>query len=224
MKRSIYFCFLFFSASLFAQAPIVISKKLNWAETVIVHNPTGQQERLIWSFDGALSNARQPQWPVLMERFKVKGDGELSVSVVNAQYEPFDIANMDAEGIGTSLDIQTTIEQERNQFFGKIFFTPIIKNGNQYKRLISFQLDIQWLPKNASASRSKMPEHAFTSVLRDGDIYKLAVSENGIHRIDYNFLREELNIDIDNIDPRTIQLYGNGRKCYSNCWRRGWSF
>ncbi len=210
MKRSILLCFLFFSASLFAQAPLVISKKLNWAEAAIRHNPTGQQERLIWSFDGALFNARQPEFPVLMERFKVKGDGELSVSVVHAEYEPFEVANLSVEGIGTSLDIQTTIEQERNQFFGKIFFTPVIKNGNQYKRLISVQLDIQWLPKNASISRSRGPEHAFNSILRDGAIYKLAVSENGIHRISYSFLKDELNIDIDNIDPRTIQLYGNG--------------
>jgi len=65
---SIFFSFLLFSVSLFAQTPLVISKKLNWAESAIVHNPTGQQERLIWSFDGALFNALQPEWPVLMER------------------------------------------------------------------------------------------------------------------------------------------------------------
>ncbi len=213
MKRSIIssvLSFLFFSVSLVAQAPFVISKKINWAETAVVHNPTGQQERLIWSFDGALFNARQPEWPILMERFKIKGDGELSVNIRNAEYEPFETTNSDIEGIGTSLDVHTTIEQERNQFFGKIFFTPIIKNGNQYKRLVSFQLDIQWLPKSESAPRYRRPEHAFNSVLKDGAIYKLAVTENAVHRIDYTFLKEELKIDIDNIDPRTIQLYGNG--------------
>ena len=210
MKRFIFFSFLFVSVSVFAQAPLVISKKINWAESAIVHNPTGLQERLIWSFDGALFNAHQPEWPVLMERFKVKGDGELAVTIANAQYEPFDRTNSRVEGIGTSLDIHTTIEQERNQFFGKVFFTPIIKEGNQYKRLVSIDLNIQWLPKSGSDRRFRGPEHAFNSVLKDGAIYKLAVSENAIHRISYTFLKEELNIDIDNIDPRTIQLYGNG--------------
>ncbi len=210
MKRSIFFCFLFFSVSVFAQAPLVISKKINWAESAIVHNPTGLQERLIWSFDGALFNAHQPDWPVLMERFKVRGDGELSVTILNAQYEPFDKTNSSVEGVGTSLDIHTTIEQERNQFFGKVFFTPIIKDGNQYKRLVSIQLEVQWQPKSGSDLRLRGPEHALNSVLKDGAIYKLAVSENAIHRLSYTFLKEELNIDIDNIDPRTIQLYGNG--------------
>ncbi len=210
MKRFIFFSFLFVSVSVFAQAPLVISKKINWAESAIVHNPTGLQERLIWSFDGALFNAHQPEWPVLMERFKVKGDGELAVTIANAQYEPFDRTNSRVEGIGTSLDIHTTIEQERNQFFGKVFFTPIIKEGNQYKRLVSIDLEIQWLPKSGSDLRFRGPEYAFNSVLKDGAIYKLAVSENAIHRISYTFLKEELNIDIDNIDPRTIQLYGNG--------------
>ncbi len=50
-----------------------------------------------------------------------------------------------------------------------------------------------------------------TSVLKDGDVYKFAVKETGIYRLDYAFLKNELKIaNLDQIDPRTIKVYGNG--------------
>ena len=49
------------------------------------------------------------------------------------------------------------------------------------------------------------------SALKDGDIYKFAVKETGMYRLDYAFLKNELKIaNIDQIDPRTLKLYGNG--------------
>lgn len=49
------------------------------------------------------------------------------------------------------------------------------------------------------------------SALKDGDIYKFAVKETGMYRLDYAFLKNELKIaNLDQIDPRTLKLYGNG--------------
>ena len=49
------------------------------------------------------------------------------------------------------------------------------------------------------------------SALKDGDIYKFAVKETGMHRLDYAFLKNELKIaNLDQIDPRTLKIYGNG--------------
>ncbi|MFN0049798.1 MAG: type IX secretion system sortase PorU [Cytophagales bacterium] len=47
------------------------------------------------------------------------------------------------------------------------------------------------------------------SVLAKGNWYKISVSETGVHKIDYNFLKN-IGIGIDNIDPRKIKIYGNG--------------
>lgn len=47
------------------------------------------------------------------------------------------------------------------------------------------------------------------SVLNKGTWHKVSVSESGIHRIDYNFLKNA-GIDVDNIDPRKLRLFGNG--------------
>jgi hypothetical protein len=49
------------------------------------------------------------------------------------------------------------------------------------------------------------------SVLKDGEIYKFAVKETGVYKLDVAFLKNELKIaTIDQIDPRTLKLYGNG--------------
>ena len=47
------------------------------------------------------------------------------------------------------------------------------------------------------------------SVLAEGDIYQLSVTHEGIFKLDYNFLKNELGVpNIDNRDPKNIQLYG----------------
>ncbi|MCF8238955.1 MAG: type IX secretion system sortase PorU [Saprospiraceae bacterium] len=48
------------------------------------------------------------------------------------------------------------------------------------------------------------------SVLAGGDIYKLAVSQEGIYKMTYDYLKNTLKLPIDQIDPRDLHLYGNG--------------
>src|SRR5690606_36365783 len=50
---------------------------------------------------------------------------------------------------------------------------------------------------------------AQNSVLSEGEWYKIGVTQQGIHKIDYNFL-QEAGIAVNNIDPRHISIYGNG--------------
>ncbi len=48
-----------------------------------------------------------------------------------------------------------------------------------------------------------------TSVLASGDIYKISIGETGVYKIDYEFLSNINGIDVNNIDPRKIHIYGN---------------
>ena len=48
------------------------------------------------------------------------------------------------------------------------------------------------------------------SVLSDGTIIKIPISEPGVYKLDYNYLKDKANIDIDNINPKNISIYGNG--------------
>jgi hypothetical protein len=63
----------------------------------------------------------------------------------------------------------------------------------------------------ALASLVPMSAQTKLSVLKDGEVYKFAVKETGVYRLDYAFLKNELKIaNIDQLDPRTIKIYGNG--------------
>ncbi|MDO6392491.1 type IX secretion system sortase PorU [Pontibacter sp. BT731] len=52
-------------------------------------------------------------------------------------------------------------------------------------------------------------EFATSSVLSTGNWYKIGVTASGIHRIDRAFL-QSLGINTQQLDPRTLQLFGNG--------------
>ncbi len=47
------------------------------------------------------------------------------------------------------------------------------------------------------------------SVLAEGNWYKLAITQSGVHRLDAGFLRK-IGIDPTKIDPKNLQIYGNG--------------
>jgi len=48
-----------------------------------------------------------------------------------------------------------------------------------------------------------------TSVLASGDIFKIAIPQSGIYKIDYNFLKDIEGFNVDNINPKQIHIYGN---------------
>ncbi len=50
---------------------------------------------------------------------------------------------------------------------------------------------------------------ADNSVLNEGTWYKIGVTQDGVHRLDANFLNS-LGINTSSIDPRNLRLYGNG--------------
>jgi len=50
------------------------------------------------------------------------------------------------------------------------------------------------------------PTFANTSVLADGDVFKISFDQSGVYKLDYNFLKD-LGVDIDNINPKNLAVY-----------------
>lgn len=95
----------------------------------------------------------------------------------------------------------------RDKYFGTIIISPIIKEGNSFKKLISFSYSIaqnsqriQQTVNNTTAIEN--------SVLDTGNWYRFYVEKSGVFKITKNFL-ESLGLDT-NGDPRKIKIYGNG--------------
>jgi hypothetical protein len=170
----------------------------------------GEQLIDYWSFDGAVAGSRFPGLPYFVHRFRVDGPGKLQVEVRNATYEPFDWENPTPAGpLGEQLQFETSIARQRSGYYGKLAFSPIVERAGQYERLTSFELRITRIPGNRPEATFRGPTNTTTSVLADGAIYKVAIAASGIHKLSYNFLKNDLGMDIDNIAPEQIKVYGN---------------
>ena len=95
----------------------------------------------------------------------------------------------------------------RNDYYGKLTITPIVKEGNSFKKLVSFSyatgqnsLRKQPVVNNVAAIEN--------SVLDSGNWYRFYVQKSGVYKISKNFL-QSLGLDT-NVDPRKIKIYGNG--------------
>lgn len=64
-------------------------------------------------------------------------------------------------------------------------------------------------PPDGHGTRSG-PEFKTSSVLNSGRIYKVAVSQTGVYKLDYNFFRDKLKIDPATLTPSRISIFGNG--------------
>ncbi len=172
-------------------------------------------QALEWSekevtFQGAVySQANASNLPVYTYRFPMDFDGRIAVEMADAEFAPLSISDSKLKNLSSNIQPSTFVSQSREKYFGNISLVPLRMKGGQVEKLVRFTLIITTLPENVGLQTELRTTKE--SVLKDGDIYKLAVKETGVYRLDYAFLKNELKIsNLDQIDPRTIKIYGNG--------------
>lgn len=111
--------------------------------------------------------------------------------------------------VPAELKVDAKVTKQGKKSFAVINLMPfVIKNG-QIHRVTSFT----WKLEKGSGSSWKPlnKDFASSSVLApgSGDWYKIAVTTDGFYRIDRAFL-EALGIDVDNLNPEHINIFGNG--------------
>jgi hypothetical protein len=75
--------------------------------------------------------------------------------------------------------------------------------------MTAFTLQITYTPV-AKAATDRGP-FTYNSELSAGTIYKFGVSNSGIYKLDYTFIKNQLGVtNLDNTDPRSIRILGNG--------------
>jgi hypothetical protein len=134
-----------------------------------------------------------------------------SATLINPQFEsigPAQLYDLKTEGLQSSIEFEYSITSSRGKRQAFMRFNPIINDNGNLKRLIAFELDY------SSSSRSFAPERrsvaaVSNSVLSTGNWYRFYVEESGVYRLSRNFL-SDLGINMSNLDPRRIRIYGNG--------------
>lgn len=197
-----------FLGLLYGNSPFLIRETLQWeAEGTVILPKPHLKER--WSFKGAVFGKTQVEQPWYVKEFAVDGPGRLEVELLNVRWEEFPRPpQWQPEAVGENIQFFQQVEKDRQQFLGKVYFVPIIRRGGQFLRAAEFEIRITLRPEATPELRS----NPFTenSALRDGQLYKFSVTQTGVHRLNYDFLKNQLKIDIDRIDPRNLKIFGQG--------------
>ncbi|MCW8939854.1 MAG: type IX secretion system sortase PorU, partial [Flavobacteriales bacterium] len=146
---------------------------------------------------------------ILLNQEKLIGINILSISYENISYE--EIQNMygfDYLPNNIELNFFNGIEKKIN--YGYYNFIPIVydKNSGTYKKVVSYKFELITEKPTASTRNKNL---TLNSVLETGDWYKIGVTKDGVFKLTYDFLKD-LGLDVDNINPANIKIYGNGGK------------
>ncbi|PSR03137.1 MAG: oxidoreductase [Bacteroidetes bacterium SW_11_45_7] len=167
--------------------------------------------REVLDLEGAFypeSNGFNPSYGVSVP---LNTDGNVEVRLTNQSFteiENPDLVNQDH--ITGSVSLSHTVGYVKRQPRLKIEILPIRENaGNgQLEKLTSADIEVTVYPGAGKRSTSSR-EFQQNSVLRDGDWYKVSVEESQVYKMSYSFL-QELGMDVDNINPANLRVYGNG--------------
>lgn len=213
MSRIALLLSCFFAFDLQAQTSFNISRTLEWGEKALEHRFSDGETALFWQFKGCSFANDAPTLAVWSERFPVDRRVSVSVEILAAEYEPVNIQGSQEEmtAINATVIPSATLEQERNRFFARVRLLPYRRSANGFERLKSFSLRVTTTPLPSTGVEDRGGPFTYTSALSSGNLYKFGVAQTGIYKLDYNFLKNDLKIsDLDNIDPRSIRLFGNG--------------
>lgn len=190
-----------------SSAQTVLSDTLRWHKTP-QHIQLDNRIQTWYSFDGALHDDRTPFLPYVLASVPLQGPGQLRVQVNQLLTEPITTPLPPDLVLPENLpDFQTLVEKQRQAFVGKVLFSPFFLERGKPVRVRFYSISLWWTSGSETSLRTD--EFASQSVLKDGTFYKIAVTQDGMHKITYDFLKNELKLDIDKTDPRLISLWGN---------------
>ncbi len=211
MKKNILF--LFFLFSIVVKAQVNGNFTIDWdnkttisSETTVYNVPRFQLGNFY--FDELQKNI------LFITKSPVKSPvDERSLQISNVVYESIslsELGDLNPKTIPNQLVVAATNSSARDDLYLSITVSPIIKDGNNYKRVKSFSYNINNKSQNVFNARRDFNTIS-NSVLTNGDWYRFYIEKSGVYKISKNFL-EQLGINFNNVDPRNIKIYGNGGK------------
>jgi len=218
MKKKLLLFVFFISALAFSQQK---SFNVDWADfqTLSIGDfsikvPSFNKENFSFDLDEGLQ---------FVSQWKISGFiNESSVTLSNVTYSNIsknDLKDLDLSKIPNKVVFQLKNSKARSEQFAFFQLSPIIKdNTGSYKKIVSFTINYNTTTNNSNAlSRVAQVKQITNSVLSSGEWYKFYVDTTGVYKLSRGFL-QQLGVNVNNVDPRNIKLYGNGGNMipYSN--------
>ncbi len=207
IQRFLYLNIFLFVCNISSQAQqkFNITHKIDWKESYDVYSANILTEML--SFEDCLYNEKKRGIPIFSKRIKVDGPGTLKADFSSLLFEDSTFEYRNVDDLPTSLKLNVFIEQEKSDYYAVVSFYPILREGDRYKRVSEFEIGLQ---HTLVFNNQRDPNFATSSILQEGDIFKLAVNQTGIYKLDFNYLSNTLGINMSSLNPNNISIYGNG--------------
>jgi len=207
--------FLYFGIS-FAQRTIPTSInvpiKNNSLPKIVIH-----PEDPIFPIEimGAVYDPEMNNLPVWMQTFTTSINEN-----AEAQLEPTVVSPLNSEEVNVvkkffgkhitnKFQIKYFQSYSGNTKVWSAYIIPFRKNTNGKMEFLQ-RYSVQW-KKTSTQKTLPAAVQSFTnqSVLSSGTWYKIGIKNSGIYKIDKQFL-QSMGIDVSQIDPRNIRIFGNG--------------
>ena len=204
-SRSILLIFISVaSVTLFGQSKEIV-KNFSWSQEDIQIDPISNELMRIYTVNDGHLSRQHPEIPLYSDQVKLGANYEISIQATITKSSPITINTQAAKDhIQDELNVWTTVEKNRNNYFLVYGFTPVIRSNSGYIKVEEVRLTIDYGAH--LVEKRDGPTFADNSVLASGAIYKVSFTESGVYKLDYNYLKD-LGIDIDNINPKNLAVY-----------------
>ena len=133
---------------------------------------------------------------------------EGSLQIKNVVYQRIAKSNLkDLDVTQLPKDLSPTLRNSHSRDLNYAFLkmSPIIYEGGQYKKVVSFDIQYKY---GANPNYARNAQATTNSILNTGIWKKFYVEQSGVFKITKSFL-DGLGINT-NVDPRNIKIYSNG--------------
>ena len=196
---------------LFFCIPSIIAS--NWCMAQISKSATEslQQAKDLTTFNLPLVITIDTNSMYKIEKRALKNYAMPVVTLKNIQSEKIN-ASIQASNIkfAESFEPQVSIGIERKQAQAYILIPQYVKRmDGTIEKLVRYdiQLEEQTIAVNKTTGNRV---YAPNSVLATGNWYKIAIANQGVYKVDYNFIKNSIGVDLAGTPSKNIRLYGNG--------------
>lgn len=197
----------------YGQESYDFSKRLQWSPEPVTIAMTENATEAMLQFEGAVMDPKT-LLPHYQHRFTVNGYGVVNIQITGVQTEPLSqYQNVDLSAVTSNWQASVSIGIERKQPYAHVDIMPIRKNPATgiYEKAVEITYTITFHRTAARLSKAQRSSNSYAkqSVLATGQWFKVNTQADGVYRMDYQFLKD-LGLPVDNMDPRNLQVYGNG--------------
>lgn len=181
------------------------SEKLSWEEVDFVNF---DQTTKKWTIPNGFYIENSNKIPNFSKRIKIPYNAaSATINILPKTFKILDNVDPSETFAKGRISPYYQIVKEREHYYLELNFKPLIYENGQYKAIEKFDLEISLSERKPNIFKNNGNKDE--SILANGSIYKFAIAEDGLYKIDFGYLRDSLGISMTGINPRKIQILGN---------------